>query len=391
MQGRHFLRHSSHLEVNLNNHEFRQLQPTPARGKFKEEMLRDPQWVAEEKLDGDRRIGQFVLHHPTIPIVRFTGRRVSDVDGLMVEKTDRVPHLSGFPQDGLVTIGGKIIPIPLAQVPIELLGTVLDGEFVVKNGRSKDVTSIIGSLPDRAVMLQSIGGWIEWRVFDCLWFKGTDIRDKPLEYRRKCLLSALLTWGNPYAVAVPQVKGKRKETLFSEIVAAHGEGVILKHTQSAYHEEKLWVKMKKELTEDVVILGYDDPEKESTKVSGKTSATKFHQKGWIGAIRVGQYKELNENDPEHMTIWREAQKIGNASPFFITHPKSKKKMILVYCGSVSGMNDMLREELSNNKSTYVGRTIEILANEREPTGKFRHPRFLRFRNDKNSWQCLWGR
>ena len=37
-----------------------QIEPQSARGTFNESMWDDPEWVAEEKYDGDRRIAQFV-------------------------------------------------------------------------------------------------------------------------------------------------------------------------------------------------------------------------------------------------------------------------------------------------------------------------------------------
>lgn len=140
-----------------------------------------------------------------------------------------------------------------------------------------------------------------------------------------------------------------------DIWARGGEGIILKHAGSTYTEEKLWVKVKKEETEDVVIMGYDDAKAESTKVTGVTSVTKYAKKGWIGAVRFGQYRDGK----------------------------------LVDCGKCSGMDDKLREELSLNGGKYIGTVVEILANEREETGKFRHPRWVGFREDKNPKDCVW--
>lgn len=319
----------------MSNYKFQQLAPTPARGKFDPKLYNDENWYAEEKYDGDRRIAQFIDGR-----VRFTGRRISDVDGLYVEKTENLPHLNIYDTDTV------------------LEGTVLDGEIICpwEGARSKDVTSIMGSKPELAIKKQKERGYLAYRVFDCLFLEGEDVRKAPLHVRRSYAATAVELWANKHVELARRVQ-KDKEGFVLEIWERGGEGVILKHRDSKYHEEKLWVKVKKENTEDVVIIGYEDAKEESTKVSGKTSATKYHLKGWVGAVRFGQYVDGE----------------------------------LVDCGKCSGMTDELREELSKNKKKYLGRVVEILANEREPTGRFRHPRWVRFRDDKNPKECVWRR
>jgi ATP-dependent DNA ligase len=140
---------------------FMQIKPQKARGKFLESFWTDPAWSAENKEDGDRRISQFCS--AGLWGVRFTGTRES-VDGTgYVEKSVNLPHLCKMKFDNLT-------------------GTVLDGEIVapwaenLPGGSSKHVTAIMGSSPERAVALQRERGWLEYRVFDCLWFKGEDLR-----------------------------------------------------------------------------------------------------------------------------------------------------------------------------------------------------------------------
>lgn len=316
----------------MSNYKFQQLAPTPARGRFDPTLYLDEDWWAEEKYDGDRRIAQFLGGK-----VRFTGRRVSDVDGLYVEKTENLPHLNTFTHPGLT-------------------GCVLDGEVICPwpGARSKDVTSIMGSKPDLAIKKQEERGWLRYVVFDCLFYKGKDVRGLPLVQRRERMLDVLDVWKNAHALKAKK-ELKAKESFVLDIWSRGGEGIILKHAGSLYDEEKLWVKVKREETEDVVIMGYEDAKAESTKVTGVTSATKYAKKGWIGAVRFGQYVAGT----------------------------------LVDCGKCSGMPDDVRKELSEQGDRYIGKVIEILANEREETGKFRHPRWVGFREDKNPKDCKW--
>lgn len=375
--------------------EFQQFPPPRADGKFDPKLYKNPDWYAEEKLDGDRRIAQFVPVDGHA-MVRFTGRRVSEVDGLLVEKTSSLPHLNGcqyLPPEALTQ------KWPLQNVPTDLIGTVLDGEMIVDKpgARSKDVASILNSKPDLAIAKQVERGWLVYVVFDCLFYKGEDLRKLPLIRRRRYLRTVLEEWANPFVRIVPNTTllGVSPEQMLMEIWSRPhpGEGIILKDLTSVYGNEKAWVKVKREFTEDVVIMGYDDPEPETEKIRTsrdkhgikrkevlEVSESRLAKNGWIGAIRFGQYKLVGVENIESGTAdlnW--------------TLMRNGKLYALTYCGSCSGMDDATRAEISANKQKYLGKVVEILANEREPdTGKFRHPRMIQFREDKNQQDCIWG-
>lgn len=315
---------------------FMQIKPQKARGALKKSMWTDPKWVAEEKFDGDRRIAQFMGGEQ---VTRFTGTRES-VDGSgYVEKTENIPHLSGY---------GDVYPF---SKNIETLnGTVLDGEIIapfakdLPGGKSKYVTAIMGSKPERAIALQEKHGWLEYMVFDCLYWKGEDVRAWPLDQRRELAGTALLNWSNKYAKLVQQCD-RHTDTFYLNVTAAGGEGVILKHANHTYGNEKLWVKVKKDWTADVVIIGFEPG--------------KGKYKGQVGAIIFGQYE------------------------------KRVPRPIMEQLGSCSGFDDLLREQLTAHPDRYISQVIEIQHNGREPTGAFRHPRFKRFRLDKSAKSCVY--
>lgn len=318
----------------------RQIKPQKARGKFTEEMWTSLDWVAEEKYDGDRRIAQFLDG-----VVRFTGCRES-VDGSgFVEKSAQIPHLSSY--------GSGLSPVRGPSTG-KLNGTVLDGEIIpppgkdIKGGRSKYVTSIMGSSPEEALRKQRVGGFLYYVVFDCLWFKGQDIRSLPLRERYNLRDQALRQWGNEYVDSPSQLVGGGKRAHFDKIVELGGEGVVLKHHDHRYGDEKLWVKVKAEATADVVVMGF-------TPGKGK-------YKGQIGAIEFGQNLK------------------GTSTPDMYLEPM----------GQCSGMDDATRAQLTRYPAKYEGWVIEIMHNGREPTGAFRHPRFKRFRPDKSPKDCVYN-
>ncbi len=346
---------------------FREVEPEPARGRFREELMTDPAWDAEVKYDGDRRVAQFCDDL----VVRFTGRRRSVRDGRLVEKTMNLPHLalSTVNLTTLRAVSGRLrAEQRVASEDARLLtrvhslaGTVLDGEVVVaphtpgldRGGRSKHVTSIIGSLPGEALTKQVERGWLRYVVFDCLWFRGADLRTRTRDERRGWAHEAVRVWANPYAELAetcPDTRNKR--AWLDELWERGEEGIILKRRAGAYARRE-WVKVKSVLEADCIITGYEEARAESKKVDGTISVTKFAERGWMGALVCSQYRDGR--------LWE--------------------------CASVSGMDDALREEVSLNRKKFLGRVVTLKANAREPSGRFRHPQFLRFRNDKDPRDC----
>ena len=59
---------------------------------------------------------------------------------------------------------------------------------------------------------------------------------------------------------------------------------------------------------------------------------------------------------------------------------------IVEVANISGMTDEQRTYFSENIKTLNGQTIEFEAQEKTKK-RYRHPRFVRFRNDKSPLDC----
>lgn len=283
----------------------------------------DPDWVAEEKFDGSR-----YLMHVTATGNRFTSRHRSASDGMPVEKTDNVPHLrdQGFSF---------------------LDGTVLDGEIIAPNSDFGSTVSVMGSKPEKALAKQQQSGFVQYKVFDILYHKGDNVMGESLATRRG-LLNAVFAQALAKGVLAEQMSLVRqeksdKEAFYHEIVKGGGEGIILKNLAARYvtgaRNRDTWAKVKKYITDDVVIIGY-------TQGNGKYADT-------IGAVRFGKWKNGD----------------------------------LVELGQTSGMDDATRRMFGMNQTEYLGRVMEIGAMEQLKSGAYRHPRFIRMRPDKESLSC----
>jgi ATP-dependent DNA ligase len=331
-----------------------------------ESLFKDENYVSEIKYDGSR-----YLSIGTPESGRFFSRKKSEnkktpeLLGLPVDKTANVPHLA-------FEFAGKTF--------------ILDGEVFYPGKKSNDVTSIMGCDPWKALMRQGFGeftnvgteepllwrlnaseewidvykkdkdydkfeglGKIHYMVYDILYYGGMDIRDQPWHVRRDMLEEVYERWFEESEfIHLSEVSGSGendKRDLLKYAEANGEEGIMLKNIHSTYQSDKRpehhWYKVKGEITMDVVLMGYEPGE-------GKYA-------GQIGSIIFGLYKDG----------------------------------VLTKAGTCSGMTDELRKELTELGNTHLFQVFELKAMERTAKGMFRHPRFIRFREDKNVADCLW--
>jgi ATP-dependent DNA ligase len=335
----------------------------------------DENYVFQVKYDGDRRLLYF-----TKDGVKNSSRSKAKGTGLPVDKTDNVPHI-------------RDLDIP------ELEGMILDCEFVHVRGFKDGVRKIMGCLPEKAIQRQEEWGAIEVRLFDIICHNGRFLHDEPW-----CIRNSILNaYYNKYfrdigfihlveeCYGTPESLQKQ----LNDIILNGGEGMVAKHTESKYRlsTEKCmsplknaWIKVKKEFNGDFVIIGFDEPTMkytgdhldthlywmdtdgdkyfttgadEAMKLQDKlgdplTPITKLKYMNWIGAIKFGEYDNGE----------------------------------LVERGSVSGLTEALRADISSNPDNYIGKVIELDAMERIPDTKaLRQPVFKGFRDDKEPEEC----
>lgn len=313
--------------------DLQQIAPQVARGKFTVDLWTNPNYVAQEKLDGER----FKMHIFKNGN-RFDSRSISKKTEKFTEKTGNVPHLANW-----IVPGHE--------------GTVLDGEIKFGDD-SMSTSTIMGCLAEEAVSRQTEARkWVKYYVFDIIFYKGKDVRAFSFLARMELLHKIFKDHleGNESFVLPPYTFNNKKK-FCEDIWARGGEGVILKDVTAPYTDKKAWVKVKAQATYDVVVIGYEEPNAESIKKGDdKATITRLAANGWIGTVVFGQYKD------------------GKMQCF----------------GKCSGMNDIDREKFSRNREAMLGTVIRIEAQSRiAKTGYFRHPRYLGIREDKNADQCL---
>lgn len=416
----------------------------------------DPNYVAEEKYDGSRYLSVGG---------RLFSRKVSVKTGFPVEKTKNAPHLAF-----------------LKRYPL----LILDGEVYRDGVTSSEVTKIMGASAKKACMRQGFGelkhsddkkklfwrlhdedewvevknkemddilineGSLDYIVFDILRdMEGNWLMDKPWKERRAILENVYHAIQDDNANSnfkefipnfqISQVEDRpsKKRDFYGKIVAKNGEGVMLKNINATYFPDKKpawnWIKVKKHITVDVVIMGFKPAVKDYEPLreeliethpyweaengqcynlaGGKADAleitdqtgmklipvTKFYYYGWVGAVTFGQWKhsytdingiERTEGEVEHMCdLAIDKGYSVTLDEFKATFGEESK---LVELGYFSGINEELRKDMTENPSKYIGECVEIGAMEQTKDGFYRHPQFSRMRPDKNARDCIVG-
>jgi DNA ligase D-like protein (predicted ligase) len=131
------------------------------------------------------------------------------------------------------------------------------------NGSYPAVVDAVARLPVHDVVLdgEATGAWgrqgdADYHVFDVLWIDGREVTSLPLDERRALL--ARLPLRRPLAHVTALDDAKPWERACEE----GWEGVIAKRRDSRYEHRRSphWVKMKCEITQDLVVGGFTDPQ-----------------------------------------------------------------------------------------------------------------------------------
>ena len=187
----------------------------PMAATLTQERFTGPEWIFERKFDGIR-------------VLAF--RQGSAVELL---SRNRLPQKCPAVADAI------------AQLPVHEV--ILDGEVTWTSGR------------------------VTYHVFDLLWLDGREQMSLPL-IERGCVLDTL-----PLRSPLERVSPLTHPRPWEQACSEGWEGVIAKRRDSAYEHRRSphWLKMKCELSQDLVVGGFTDPQ--GTRVA-------------LGALLVGYFE-----------------------------------------------------------------------------------------------------
>lgn len=398
--------------------------------------LSSDEYFVEEKFDGTRG-----LMHIFDYGCRIFSRRVSAKTGWFCENSDSLPHLRDIvnPElNGTIIDGEMFIPNrPFKDVSSTLnckwdkaierqkeLGEIVFHAFDILFYRGIDVRNfplklrkvflwrtiqLINSPYVENVPYYNCGKKLERAVKGDMWNKVMSLKDVYTALKTDIELTDQIGEREYIAEMSPRA-------YYEFILARGGEGVIVKPVKGKYRDNcRGWEysKIKKFLTRECVLMGFTDPTKEYRgkfpspdkwqywergttlydtskledlkKVRADPNSfhpvSKYYFENWIGNIRFGVVITDEEID-----------KLSKSKKFHVEEMTLEGKRVKVLeVGECSGFDEEMRETFSfkyKNRDKWLGTVIEVKANEIfDDTGKLRHPRFLRIREDKSPLDC----
>ena len=309
--------------------------------------------------------------------------RSRGVNGKFADKHEWVPHLQPF-FDALPN------------------GTCLLGElYLPSQPGSRNITTIMGCLKEKAVARQEKGEKLHFYVFDCLAWGGRSLISE--KFASRILQVELIAKGaylKEYISAAWYKSGKELNEMLQEILARDDEGVVITHKDGLYEPgkrpSKTTLKIKKELkqTIDCFFTGRGSaPTKEYTgkeletwqlwenthtgeKLHGQYErdyqegapimpVTKGYYNGWYGSLEIGVFRH----------------KVGSKCR---VNGEVYEDMEVFPIGFLSGLPDEMKAE----PKKFAFKPIEVTAMEYDPnTHALRHGKMVGWRNDLTLRDC----
>ena len=183
---------------------------------------------------------------------------------------------------------------------------------------------------------------------------------------------------------------------YEYIVATGGEGLIIKSKDGIYQHKRGWEysKIKAFLTREMILIGFTEPTKEYTGKAPKdweyyengVPVTKHYYFNQVGNMKLGVLLTEGELSSIPKNKRGEIHKPSN----FDLCVDDEDYYIMEVC-ECSGYTDEQREYFTEHIEELLGSVIEVKANGvMKDSGRMRHPRFLRLREDKAPEQCIWS-
>ena len=269
-------------------------------------------------------------------------------------------------------------------------GTCLIGEvYFPHNEGSRNVTTIMGCLVDKARARQDKGDKLHYYVFDVLAYDGEDFVNKNIEDRVMKLESLEGFFGDyAYIDFAHYHCGETLWNCLQLILNEGGEGVVITKMGTCYQPGKRparqTLKVKKELKESIDCFFTGRATAPTKDYTGKEIEKWEYWENIITGekLRGNYYKSYSEGGP--VIPVTKSYFLNLAGSLEIGVVKGDK---VVPIGYLSG----LTEEIKSDPAAYKGRCIEVTAMEIDSTENkgLRHAKLVQFRDDLTIRDCTY--
>lgn len=333
----------------------------------------------------------------------------------MYEKTANNAYLfsrNKSVETGTLTEKGANVPHIMDTLSILPKDTILIGEIYYPNKRSKDVTPIMGSLPEKAIERQKNEyGFLHYYIHDILYYQGVELYNYGASIRYNILKKVFEKWklGRNQYIELAERVDENIQEFVADALEKGEEGAVLKKKTAPYTPGKrpAWdtIKIKKTDTCDAICIGFSDPTKYyNGKLDVGINYSGKEAKNWAYWI-VEQRKSLDSDiiiDEYTVPI---GETIVIKSPLCRTCPVTKAYYYgwktsmeigayddnghIVSIGFVSsGLTEQMQEIAGSHPENFIGKVVKLAGMEKDYKAKtLRHFYFKDFHEDKNPEDC----
>ena len=262
---------------------------------------------------------------------------------------NREDKLKGVAVAGAYCVKDGIEPFA-SLIHKDLEGTMLDGELVWPGHGAPEVLSLAARSDPKN---------LKYVVFDVLFYKGQDIREKPYAERLVFLKRAVQDLDHPQIEGIKCLSATQKS--LDGLWASGEEGGVFAELKAAYKASCSRYKAKAEQTCDAFVIGMSEGRSGGSPKNG----VKPKPNGEVATLTVAMMKS------------GAVFEVGKMS--FPTEEELGQKEL--------ELPDLT--ELWQNKAAYLNRVVEMSGSGWDGK-RWRWLRFRRFRNDKGPQDCVFS-
>jgi len=340
---------------------------------FQESVWDDPNWIAEEKINGCRML---VIYNEQEGI-KFYSRNLSLIDYLPVEYTNI--WLKNFDINSLKALGISsfildtevLCPVAKVDTTKKAMG---GGSGVVTETNLQATTALMALNDADSLRIQQENDiHLEFHAFHLLELNGNSFEALPY-HQMDQILQETITRLQSVDLNVRSITKfiEGKKTFFEKIVAAGGEGVVLKSLNSTYHAKesryhKEWIKAKRTVSFSAADGGLGDT------IDGWIMGSMPGNKGTafeklVGCLQVGVW--LTKADGSQ--VIHHIANVPNLTLAF------RQENTVIGEDGVPAINPSFHNKVVEIDGQWISARARRLV----------HPRLIRFREDRSPETCV---